>query len=172
MRHHSLSLLLILLGVCGLDRLHAQSMPITIRAEVKNLGRDTKDGKTPEKTETKALAIQVRNGSAAAQENLTLKWTLFASRLQKGANDTVVQKEGSSSLSLAAGSQTSLETPGVAYTWTPQHSERIGSGRRARFKRIEESGHRYHGYRIQVFDSEGRLLGQTASTPALLKPAD
>jgi hypothetical protein len=148
----------------------ANPMPLEVLVAVKVTDRDTKSGSTPTKTESRSLAVKITNRSNTDYEGLTLNWTLFAARLQRGADITVPQERGTVQFGVAGGNAVyETETKGVNFTWTPKHSEKSGSGRRARFKKVDESGDRYNGYLVKVTDREGNVVGQAVSHPALLK---
>jgi hypothetical protein len=61
-----------------------------------------------------------------------------------------------------------VATPKVAFVFTPMHTESSGSGRRMRSKTVEESGHRYHGYHVQVLNGD-TVIGEAISNEALRK---
>lgn len=122
--------------------------------------------KTPDASRTHWLAVKVLNTSPAPMEGLTLKWTLFASELQRGADRIVAEKTGEMPLNIPAGQETVLTTSKVIFHWTPQHSERTGSGRRSSAKRVDETGHRYRGYRVQVMQG-GQVIGESVSDRSL-----
>ncbi|HEY1051918.1 MAG TPA: hypothetical protein VGE39_19235 [Prosthecobacter sp.] len=129
----------------------------------------TKDRKAVEETRGHWLTVRVRNLTPAKLEGLTLKWTLYASNLQRGTDDVVVQKSGDIQFSADPnGSPMDLTTPKTAFTWTPQHSVRSGSSRRAVYTRVPEAGHRYHGYHVQVLSGD-TVIGEAISSEALRK---
>ena len=98
-----------------------------------------------------------------------MKWTLFAANLRRGSDSIVVEKSGDIKVTLEPnGRYLDIATPKVAFVYTPMHTESSGSGRRMRSKTIEESGHRYHGYLVQVFNGD-TLLGEAISNEALRK---
>lgn len=113
--------------------------------------------------------LEIHASSPQAIEGLKLRWTLFASELQRGANRIVVEESGEKNLNLDDTCHWVTEsTPKVSFAWVPQHMETTGSGRRARGHRVEESGHRYYGYRVEVLSGD-KVLAACVSQQALLK---
>ncbi len=128
-----------------------------------------KNAKTPLESRNHWLAVRITNPTPLRLEGLTLKWTLYADDLKRGTDRIVVEKSGEQSLAVdAAGHYTDLTTPKVLYSWTPQHTERTGSGRRSSSKRVDEAGHRYHGYALQVLQ-DGVVIGEACSPNSLRK---
>lgn len=160
---HILSALLLLAGSCSAD-----PGKVILQAGAQS-GGGTHDNKTHVETRQHWVEIKVRNLSQIKLDGLKLKWTLFASDLQRGTDRKVVEKSGEQAFSIEPGSEVQLTTPKVDFKWTPMHAERTGSGRRARAKKVDETGHRYHGYRLQVIQ-DGAVIGEAASDRALLNP--
>lgn len=127
----------------------------------------TTDSKSPEKTRLHWLLVRVTNSTGVKLEGLTLKWKLYAANLQRGADEISVEKSGDVKFSVDANGQlTDVSTPKVPFTYSPQHSEKSGSGRRTSYKRVAESGHRYHGYVIQVLNGD-TVIGEALSNESL-----
>lgn len=125
----------------------------------------TADKKKAEVTRAYWLNIRVTNQSGVKLEGATLKWTLFAANLRRGADAIVVEKSGDINVSVDAnGRYTDLVTPKVAYVHTPMHSERKGRSSIT----VEETGHRYHGFHVQVVSGD-TVLGDFWSNEALRK---
>jgi len=152
---------LLILGAC---QIRAADLALTVRPESEN---KTVNKKAAEETRAHWLIVRVTNASGTKLEGLTLKWTLFAANLQRGADDIIVEKSGDMKFSVDGnGRFTDLTTPQVAFVWAPQHSVKSGSGRRSSFKRVAESGHRYHGYRVQVLNGDS-VVSEAYSSEAL-----
>ncbi len=143
---------------------------LTVKVERENGAKDSdKNTKTPDESRNYWLAVRISNPTALRLEGLTLKWSLYADDLKRGTDHIVVEKSGEQSFAVdAAGRYTDLTTPKVLYSWVPQHSERTGSGRRSSSKKVDESGHRFHGYSLQVLQ-DGVVIGEACSPISLRK---
>lgn len=138
---------------------------LNVRLESEN---QTVNKKAAEETRAHWLLVRVTNGAIVNLEGLTLRWKLYAANLQRGKDSILVEKSGESKFVLAAGKTADITTNKVSFTYTPQHSERMsGSSRYARYKTIPESGHRYHGYSVEILDSTGAVIGEVYSNEAL-----
>ncbi|WP_395735523.1 hypothetical protein [Prosthecobacter sp.] len=144
----------------------AGSVMLTVKADSEN---KTADKKKAEVTRATWLNVRMTNTSATKLEGVTLKWTLYAANLRRGSDDIVVEKSGEMKVSIDAnGRYADVATPKVAFVYTPMHTESSGSGRRMRSKTVEESGHRYHGYHVQVVNGDA-VLGEAFSNESLKK---
>lgn len=113
----------------------------------------------------KHLEIELR-GSAKLQGEVKVTCTFFADDL---AGDKIIAlKSNSLTATLEAGKSTRVTSPVVSFNFTPQHSVKSGSGRRTRFKRVEATGNRYHGWGIQVFRGN-ELAGEAFSNASIKK---
>jgi hypothetical protein len=81
---------------------------LQVRAESEN---QTVNKKALEEIRGHWLAVEVSNGSAAKLEGLVLKWTLYASNLQRGTNDIVAEKSGESKSSSMSASMNTSSRP-------------------------------------------------------------
>lgn len=113
----------------------------------------------------KNLEIELR-GSNALQGEVKVTCTFFADDL--GTDKLVALKSNSLTAVLEAGKSTRITSPVVTFNFTPQHSVKSGSGRRAKFKNVEAVGSRYHGWGIQVFRGD-ELVGEAFSLPSIKK---
>lgn len=146
----------------------SQNVLLQVRVDSERGAKDDHNPKTPEESRAHWLIVRVTNPSTLKMEGLSLKWTLYASDLKRGHDDIVIEKSGSTNFAIeASGHFTDITTPKVVFEWTPQHSVRTGSGRRQGFKKVDEAGHRYHGYAVQVFQN-GTVIGETSSDLKLL----
>lgn len=140
---------------------------VSIESRVES-GGSAHDNTTHSESRQHWLSVSLRNLAPSKLEGLKLQWTLFASDLQRGTDHVVVEKSGEQAVSLDPGGTATLATPKVSYHWSPMHYERTGTGRTSRAKKVDESGHRYHGYRLQVLQ-DGVVVGEAASDRSLLK---
>jgi hypothetical protein len=125
----------------------------------------TADKKQAEVTRAYWLNVRVTNPSGVKLEGVTLKWTLYAANLRRGSDSIVVEKSGDMKIAVdASGRYTDLVTPKVAFVYTPMHSERKGRSSRI----VEESGHRYHGWHVQILNGD-TVLGEAISNEGLRK---
>jgi hypothetical protein len=128
----------------------------------------TADKKQAEVTRAYWLNVRVTNPSGVKLEGVTLKWTLYAANLRRGSDSIVVEKSGDMKIAVdASGRYTDLVTPKVAFVYTPMHSERKGRSSRI----VEESGHRYHGWHVQILNGD-TVLGEAISNEGLRKHLD
>ena len=144
---------------------------LTLHVEVESErgSKDTdKNEKTHDESRSHWLVVNVSNMSHNKLEGLTLKWALYADDLKRGTDAIVVQKEGEEKLGVDAGQFVEVTTPQVLFEWIPQHAERTGTGRRSRAKKVDETGHRYHGYAVQVLQ-DGVVIGEAYSHRSLQK---
>lgn len=146
------------------------SLFVKLEGEKKPVDRNSKDQKKmAEVTRTQWLSVRVTNSTNVKLDGVTLKWIMFASNLRRGSDSTVVEKSGEMKITVdASGRYTDVVTPKVAFVYTPTHTETSGSGRRSRAKEVEETGHKYHGYYIQVLNGD-TVLGEAISNEALRK---
>ncbi|OYW75413.1 MAG: hypothetical protein B7Z37_13405 [Verrucomicrobia bacterium 12-59-8] len=141
----------------------AGSVMLTVKAASEN---KTADKKQAEVTRAHWLNVRITNLTGTKLERVTLKWTLVAANLRRGSDSIVVEKSGDMNITVDAnGRYADLTTPKVAFVYTPMHTEK--SGRRST-KTVEESGHRYHGYLVQVLSGD-TVLGEAISNEALRK---
>lgn len=136
---------------------------VTVAATVKTEHNDPK-GSIAEVVK-KHLEIELR-GSATLQGEVKVTCTFFADDL--AADKIVALKANDLKAGLEAGKSTRIISPAVTFNFTPQHSEKSGSGKRARYKRIEATGNRYHGWAIRVFRGD-ELVGEAYSIPSIKK---
>ncbi len=129
----------------------------------------TADKKKAEVTRAEWLSVRVTNTSPTKLEGVTLKWILYAANLRRGSDSIMVEKSGEMKVTVDAnGRYADLTTPKVPFVYTPTHTESTGSGRRMRSTTVEESGHRYHGYLVQVLNGDV-VIGEAISNESLRK---
>ncbi len=146
------------------------TLAVKVEGEKKPADKTTKDQKKlAEVTRTQWLSVRVTNSSGTKLDGATLKWILFSSELRRGSDSTVVEKSGEMKISVDSnGRYADVTTPKVAFVYTPTHTETSGSGRRVRAKEVEETGHKYRGYYVQVLNGDA-VLGEAISNEALRK---
>ncbi|MBL9177399.1 MAG: hypothetical protein JNM65_04990 [Verrucomicrobiaceae bacterium] len=145
-----------------------QKVMLQVHVESERGSKSSNDSKSPDESRARWLVVRVTNPSPLKMEGLTLKWTLYADDLKRGHDEVVVEKSGDENLSIEpSGRSTDVTTPKVVFEWTPQHSVRSGSGRRVSYKKVDETGHRYHGYAVQVLQN-GVVIGEASSDLKLL----
>lgn len=155
---------------CGLllvgQAFAGSSVALQVQTQSEN---KTPGSKTVEKVHAHWLVVRVTNASGMKLEGLTLRWTLCAANLQRGADDIRVERSGDIKFGVDTGGHfAELTTPKVPFSWVPQHAERSGSSRRAVYKTVPESGHRYHGYLVQVLNGD-TIVAEAVSNEALRK---
>lgn len=144
---------------------------VTVNVEVESErgNKDTdKSTKTPEESRSHWLVLRLSNMSQVKLEGLTLKWALYADSLKRGTDAIVEQKGGEQKVGIDPGQITEVTTDKVLFEWIPMHYERTGSGRRSSSKKVDETGHRYHGYAVQVLQ-DGVVIGEAYSHRSLQK---
>lgn len=145
---------------------------LQVHIESEHGSKSSSDPKSIAESRARWLIVRVTNPSPLKMEGLTLKWTFYAHDLKRGHDEVVVQKSGSENFGIEpSGHSTDVTTPKVMFEWTPQHSERSGSGRRMSYKKVDETGHRYHGYTVQVLQGDA-VLGEASNDPKLLKASE
>ncbi|OYW70463.1 MAG: hypothetical protein B7Z37_30655 [Verrucomicrobia bacterium 12-59-8] len=102
-------------------------------------------------------------------EKVRIEWTLFGDDLT--AKKVVKQASGVDTVELAQGQVATSKTKPATFTYTPRHSVRTGSGRRARFKTVEATGIRYHGWAVRAFIGD-QLAGEAYSIESIKKLVD
>lgn len=144
--------------------LYAQpSNHVSVTATVKTEHNDPKG--SIDEVVKKHLEIEL-SGSATVQGEVKVTCTFFADDL---AGDKIIAlKANDLKAGLEAGKSTRIVSPDVTFSFTPQHSEKSGSGKRARYKRVEATGSRYHGWAIRVFRGD-ELVGEAYSIPSIKK---
>ena len=149
-----------------------QKVMLQVHVESERGSKDSSDSKSPDESRSRWLIVRVTNPSPQKMEGLTLKWTFYADDLKRGHDEVIVQKSGDQSFSIEpSGRSTDVTTPKVLFEWTPQHSVRSGSGRRVSYKKVDETGHRYHGYAVQVLQG-GEVIAEASNDPKLLKASE
>jgi hypothetical protein len=113
----------------------------------------------------KHLEIEL-SGSPNLQGEIKVTCTFFADDLS--ANKIIVLKSNDLKVMLEPGKRASVVSPAVVFNFTPAHSEKSGGGKRAKYKRIEATGNRYHGWGIRVYLG-ANLVGEAYSNSDIKK---
>lgn len=111
----------------------------------------------------KHLEIEL-SGSASVQGEVKVTCTFFADDL--AADKVVALKSNDLRATIEAGKSTRIVSPVVSFNFTPQHSEKTGSGKRAKYKRVEATGNRYHGWAVRAYVGD-QLVGEAYSIPTI-----
>jgi|GEM_PF-2197659 len=99
-------------------------------------------------------------------EKIRIEWTLFGDDL--AAKKIVKHASGVDTVELAQSQAATIKTKPATFTYTPRHSVKTGSGRRARFKTVEATGIRYHGWAVRAFIGD-QLAGEAYSIESIKK---
>ena len=137
--------------------------PVRISAKVKSEHGDHKSSNA--EILKKHLEIEL-TGSSALQGEVKVISTFFADDL--GADRVVPLKTKEIKAEVGKSRSTRITSSVVTFSYTRKHSERSGTGRRARFKSVEATGKRYHGWGVQVF-SGNELVGEAFSSREIQK---
>ena len=135
----------------------AGSVTVTVKPEVEQKSTDIKK---EEYVTAHWLKVRITNTSGTKLEGVTLKWALYAANLRRGADSVAIEKSGEMKITVDSnGRYLDVETPKVAFDYVRTHSERSG---RRRYKLVEESGKKYHGFHVQVLNGS-EVLGEAVS---------
>lgn len=127
-------------------------------------------GSSSKESHQRWLEVSLSGIGLKEAANIRLEWFFYAADL---AQDKVVeQAKGVENVTLVPGKAATLKTKEVLFEYERQHSERQGSGRRARFKLVEGTGHRYHGWavRASIGDEVVGEAGSSRDIIALIHP--
>lgn len=123
-------------------------------------------GSSAEEKHHRWLEIKVNGTGLKENAQLRLEWTFFADDLD--ADEIIKQADGTEMIELLPGKSGSVKTKEVIFDYTRQHSERIRGGRRPVFKKIDATGHRYHGWVVRAF-IRSELVGEASSSREIAK---
>lgn len=123
-------------------------------------------GNNPQEVQNRWLEISATAFHLEKPAAVRLEWAFFGDNLD---TDKVVKHgSGTETVELAQSKQAVAKTKPVNFTFTPRHSVRTGSGKRARSKVIEATGVRYHAWGVRAF-VDGKLAGEAYSSPSIKK---
>jgi hypothetical protein len=129
------------------------------------IGRSVR-ARVPEEKHHRWLEIKVIGTGLKDSTQLRLEWTFFADDLTE--NKIIKQADGTEMIDLLPGKTGSVKSKEVAFDYTRQHSERIRGGRRPVFKKIDATGHRYHGWVVRAFTGDEKV-GEVFSSRDIAK---
>jgi hypothetical protein len=138
---------------------------IKLQVAAKSEHNDPK-GKDPQEVQSRWLEISATAFHLEKPAAVRLEWAFFGDNLD---SDKVVKHgSGTENVELAQSKKADVKTKSVNFTFTPRHSVRTGSGKRARVKVIEATGVRYHAWGVRAF-VDGKLAGEAYSSPSIQK---
>ena len=124
------------------------------------------EGKDPQEVQSRWLEISATAFHLEKPAAVRLEWAFFGDNLD---SDKVIKHgSGTENVELAQSKKADVKTKPVNFTYTPRHSVRTGSGKRARSKVIEATGVRYHAWGVRAF-VDGKLAGEAYSSPSIQK---
>jgi len=125
-------------------------------------------GTSAEEKHHRWLEIKVTGTGLKDSAQLRLEWTFFADDLD--ADEIIKQADGIEMIDLLPGKSGGIKTKEVIFDYTRQHSERIRGGSRPVFKKIDATGHRYHGWVVRAFIGDEKV-GEASSSRDIAKLA-
>jgi hypothetical protein len=149
--------------LAGATQTWGQALPVTVSAKLITQHDDPKG--SIDEVVNQALQVDLRAGSQVSG-TVKIVCSLYADDLK--TKKVVLEKNETLSAELSPGRTVKVSSPPVTFKFTPEHSEKSGSGKRTRYRKVEAVGHRYHGWAVQLFVSE-KLVGEAYSTPGLKK---
>lgn len=155
-----MSVLLITAGSALAD--NAIKLQVTAKSE----HNDPKGANNSQEIQRRWLEIAATAFHLEKPATVRLEWAFFGDNLN--SSKVIKHGEGTESMELAQGKKADAKTTPVTFDFTPRHGERSGSGRRARFKAVEATGVRYHGWGVRAF-VDGKLAGEAYSSPDIQK---
>jgi hypothetical protein len=138
---------------------------IKLQVAAKSEHNDPK-GNNPQEVQNRWLEISATAFHLEKPAAVRLEWAFFGDNLD---SDKVIKHgSGTENVELAQSKKADVKTKPVNFTFTPRHSVRTGSGKRARSKVIEATGVRYHAWGVRAF-VDGKLAGEAYSSPSIQK---
>lgn len=160
----SLKLLLFVLLTLTAHPAFAQSSNlVSVAAVVKGENDDPKDSE--QKIAKKHLEIEL-SASAKISGEVKVTCAFYAESLS--SNKVSSLKSTDLKATLESGKRVSLTSTKEIFTYTPEHFQRSGSGKRAKAKKVAATGNRYHGWAVQVFRGS-ELVGEAYSNRSIMK---
>lgn len=133
---------------------------VQLKTELKG-SHDAHSGSSSEEVHHRWLEVGLSGISLKEDAQVRLEWHFFADDLD--TDKIVEQATGTETIQIAAGKAVALKTKDTVFEYVRQHSEREGTGRRARFKLVKASGRRYHGWAVQAFIGS-EMVGEAFSS--------
>ncbi len=123
-------------------------------------------GKESAEAHTRWLEISASSMSLTGPAKVTFEWHFFADDLQ--ADHVVEHAKGSEVIEMQPGKTVELKTKQAVFSYVRQHAERVSSGRRASYKRVEATGSRYHGWAVRAL-LDGKVVAEAFSSRDIAK---
>lgn len=138
----------------------------SIKLQVALKGEHNDAEKSVEEVNLRWLEISATAFRLDKPSKIRLEWSFWGDNLD--TKKVFKHAEGTEFLELAQSKQSLIKTKNTTFKYTPRHSVKTGSGRRAVYKRVEATGIRYHGWAVRAFIDD-KLVGEAYSMPALQK---
>lgn len=123
------------------------------------------------KTQRCQLVIDLENHDQAAMPNLSVKWTIYARKMDNGK--LMVVKQGTVKTKVDALGSVHVKSDKAMMKgnskYTVTNVSWVRGQRRVSHKNHPPAGEEYYGYAVQVF-SGSALIDETYSLPSLKKP--
>ena len=140
---------------------HGRAAPwVQLKPEMKG-SHDAHSGSSSEEVHHRWLEVALSGISLKEDTQVRLEWRFFADDLE--GDKIVEQATGTETIQVPAGKTAALKTKDTVFEYVRQHSERQGTGRRARFQLVKASGRRYHGWAVRAFIGS-ELVGEAFSS--------
>ena len=123
-------------------------------------------GKDSAEEHLRWLEISASSMSLTQPAQVTLEWYFFADDLK--ARKVVEHVKGSEVVEMQPGKAMEIKTKEVAFSYVREHAERVSSGRRASYKRVEATGTRYHGWGVRAL-MDGKVIAEAFSSRDIAK---
>lgn len=123
-------------------------------------------GKDSAEEHTRWLEISASSMSLTQPAQVTIEWHFFADDLK--ADEVVEHLKGSEVIELQPGKVVEIKTKETIFSYVRQHAERVSSGRRASYKRVEATGTRYHGWGVRAL-MDGKVIAEAFSSRDIAK---
>ncbi|MEZ5387453.1 MAG: hypothetical protein R3F13_18230 [Prosthecobacter sp.] len=133
---------------------------VQLNAVVKG-SHEAHSGSSSKESHQRWLEVGLSGIGLKQDADVRLEWVFYADDLAE--HKLVEQAKGVESVTLSPGKAATVKTKEVSFEYERQHSERQGSGRRARFKLVEGSGQRYHGWAVKALIGD-EVVGEAVSS--------
>lgn len=141
------------------------SNSITLSVDMKG-SHSPHSGKESAEEHIRWLEISASSMSLTQPAQVTFEWHFFADDLQ--ADHVMEHAKGSEVIEMQPGKAVEITTKQAVFSYVRQHAERVSSGRRANFRRVEATGSRYHGWAVRAL-LDGKVLAEVFSSRDIAK---
>lgn len=141
------------------------SNSITLSVDMKG-SHKPHSGKDSAEEHTRWLEISASSMSLTQPSQVTIEWHFFADDLK--THKVVEHVKGSEVIEMQPGKALELKTKETAFSYVREHAERVNSGRRASYKRVEATGTRYHGWGVRAL-MDGKVVAESFSSRDIAK---